>query len=425
MIYDYAVVGAGVVGLATAYHIKRLKPTARIIIVDRFPGPGMGDTAKAIVGFRTAFTATIGRLLAKSSVEFYRSQQMAGIDLGMRWVGYLFLVPERRREDMISTVKELREKGSRIDVLSDLRLPIRFKVTEDEEAREMGLEDIAFAVLVRDAGVMDQQKLVRFYHEEYLKMGGETLYNAEVRSIVFKPKKPLGVPSEPFPWQDVEVQGLETTRGVIEAKNVILATGAWSEGLLSSMGFGLPLKPRKKHVFAVRALGELKDLLYSDLTGGGAMPMIILPWGIYVRPVPEENSFWILESYRGPYGLEADPKPDEKLWRFGVYPILTKYIPPFEGSSPHSAWAGHYDENIVDYQPIVDRLAPGLYIAAGTSGFGVMRADAIGRIAASLALNLPKAELYGGVEVPSDFLRFYRHFEIDRLLVIVGPSSWG
>ncbi len=62
-------------------------------------------------------------------------------------------------------------------------------------------------------------------------------------------------------------------------------------------------------------------------------------------------------------------------------------------------------------------MAEGLYVAAGTSGSGVMKADAMGRIAASLVLGESKAELFGGVEVPSNALAKNRCLEPERLVL--------
>jgi glycine/D-amino acid oxidase-like deaminating enzyme len=416
-VYDYVVVGAGVIGMATAYHLKRLSPRSRVLVVDQYPGVGMGDTARSAAAFRTIFTSWINRVLAKTSVDFYREVQRGGVDLGMEFVGYLFLVPRENAAFMQKVAGELKEMGISVDIYERLEMPIKFKVSDDEEAREMGLSDVAFGLLVRDAGIMDPEKLVRYYYEAYTREGGEVMFGTKVESVVFSPKKPLGIPGEPFPWQEIKAAGVETSAGVVEARNVIFATGAWTERLMDAMGFGLPLKPRKRQVFVVRATGELEELLKSGVGGGAHSPMIILPRGIYLRPEPREGTYWVGVSDRRPFRLEEPPEPEEQLWRFGIYPVLTKYVPAFEGRTPQNAWAGHYDENIVDYQPVVDRLAEGLYVAAGTSGSGIMKADAIGRIAASLALGREKAELYGGTVVESNMLRLNRCFEEERLVI--------
>jgi glycine/D-amino acid oxidase-like deaminating enzyme len=403
--------------MATAYYLKRLSPGSKVLVVDQYPGVGMGDTARSAAAFRTIFTSWINRVLAKTSVDFYREVQRGGVDLGMEFVGYLFLVPRENAALMQKVAGELKEMGISVDIYERLEMPIKFRVSDDEEAREMGLSDVAFGLLVREAGIMDPEKLVRYYYEAYTREGGEVLFGTKVESVVFSPEKPLGIPGEPFPWQEVKAAGVETSAGVVEARNVIFATGAWTERLMDAMGFGLPLKPRKRQVFVVRATGELEDLLKSGVGGGAHSPMIILPRGIYLRPEPREGTYWVGVSDRRPFRLEEPPEPEEALWRFGIYPVLTKYVPAFEGRTPQSAWAGHYDENVVDYQPVVDRLAEGLYVAAGTSGSGIMKADAIGRIAAFLALGREKAELYGGTVVESNILRHNRCFEEERLVI--------
>ncbi|WP_053240344.1 NAD(P)/FAD-dependent oxidoreductase [Pyrobaculum islandicum] len=415
--YDYVIVGAGVIGMSIAYHLKRLSPRSKVLVVDQYAGVGMGDTAKSAAAFRTIFTSQINRVLSKTSIDFYRDIQKSGVDLNMRFVGYLFLVPKENAETMRAIAQELGKIGVTVDLFERLNMPLRFKVTDDEEAREMGLPDIALGLLVKEAGIIDPEKLVRYYYEAYTKEGGEVLFNVKVESVSFRPKKPLNIPGEPFTWQDVKVAGLETSAGYLEARNVIFATGAWTEQLMNMAGFGLPLKPRKRQVFVVRADGELDDLLKSGLADREYAPMIILPKGIYVRPEPNEKTFWVGVADRRPFRFEEKPEPEEALWRYGIYPVLTKYIPAFEGRMPQNAWAGHYDENIVDYQPIVDRLAEGLYVAAGTSGSGIMKADAVGRIAAYLAMGYEKAELYGGVIVESNMLRRNRCFEEERLVI--------
>ncbi len=415
--YDYVVVGAGVVGMSTAYHLKRFSPNARVLVIDQNPSVGMGDTAKSAAAFRTIFTSWANRILAKTSVQFYRDVQLSGVDLGMKWVGYLFLVPEEASQLFTQTASELRQMGISVEMYRQLDKSIKFDLATDEEAREMGLPNVSFALLVKDAGIMDPEKLVRYYYEMYVGAGGEVMYNTRVETVLFAPKRPLEIPGEPFPWQEVRAVGVETTAGPIEAKNVILATGAWTETLAGRMGFGLPIRPRKRQVFVVRADGELRTLLEMGLSDSQWSPVIILPRGIYLRPEPGEGTFWIGMSDRRPYGFEERAEAEESLWRFGIYPVLSKYVPAFENRVPQSAWAGHYDENVIDYQPIVDRLAEGLYVAAGTSGSGIMKADAVGRIAASLALGRGKAELYGGVAVGSGALRRNRCFEEERLVI--------
>lgn len=390
-----------------------------MLVVDKMGGPGMGDTSRSAAAFRAIFTSRVNRLLAGSTISFYEDLQSRGVDLGMRFVGYLFLVTKSSMSRVMRAVGELGGLAEVLDPSAARGLGLRTRVSGLEEAELMGLEDVEKLVLVRRAGIIDPEAIVRFYESEFLRMGGEVAYGVEVTRIVFKPRKPLGVPGEPLPWQDEVVVGVETNKGPVGSRNVVLSTGAWTQGVLDEAGLPVPIKPVKRQVFVVKAsTDELRSLLYNgSLTGEGVMPMLILPKNVYVRPEPDANCFYIGVSDRRPYTLEEDPRPEPDLWKLGILPVLECYVPAFAGRAPDSSWAGHYDENIIDYQPVVDKLAEGLYVAAGTSGSGIMKADAVGRIAASLALGYERATLFTGETVGTDLLASRRGFEVEELVI--------
>ncbi len=75
MICDVLVIGAGVMGLSSAYHLKRLNPEKRVVIIERLGGPGQGSTAKSAVGFRDLLVSGTNRLLAEATIEWLRHIQ--------------------------------------------------------------------------------------------------------------------------------------------------------------------------------------------------------------------------------------------------------------------------------------------------------------------------------------------------------------
>ncbi|WP_117354534.1 FAD-dependent oxidoreductase [Acidilobus sp. 7A] len=95
--YDYMVVGAGIVGLATAYHIKQMDPGSTVLVIDKEDSVGAGDTAKSAA----AFTNRTNLRLAKGAISFYLEVQSEGLNLAALKVGYLFVVDGRTK----STIK--------------------------------------------------------------------------------------------------------------------------------------------------------------------------------------------------------------------------------------------------------------------------------------------------------------------------------
>jgi glycine/D-amino acid oxidase-like deaminating enzyme len=78
--------------------------------------------------------------------------------------------------------------------------------------------------------------------------------------------------------------------------------------------------------------------------------------------------------------------------------VLSKYFPHFEGVEPGSMWGGEYDINTFDANPCIFEES-GLMVVAGMSGSGIMKADAVGRIASALFDGKSHAELYGGRKI--------------------------
>ena len=59
--YDVLVVGAGIIGLSSAYHLKQNHPELSVLIIDRAPAAGQGDTAKSNAAVRDTFTSYLNR----------------------------------------------------------------------------------------------------------------------------------------------------------------------------------------------------------------------------------------------------------------------------------------------------------------------------------------------------------------------------
>ena len=72
------VIGAGIVGLASAYHILRQRPGVDLVVVERLAGPGLGDTAKSAAAFRDMFSSRVNRELSQGSIAFYEKLEAAG-----------------------------------------------------------------------------------------------------------------------------------------------------------------------------------------------------------------------------------------------------------------------------------------------------------------------------------------------------------
>jgi glycine/D-amino acid oxidase-like deaminating enzyme len=424
---DAVIVGAGIIGLSTAFHLKKRNPKLDILIVDKRGAAGQGSTAKSAAAFRCLFHSHTNFELADSSAEFYKHvQTQLGFDLKLRWAGYLWLFDEASYSKTLPTLKELADRGFKYTEYDEnelaKKLDMRTRFTADEEAKMMGLGNVYKGILIQKAGFIDVDSLVKLYESEFVKLGGKIQYNTDVTKITVEPHQPLGMPGEPYFWQDATATGVETNRGIIKAEKTIVATGAWASQLLDPLGIECFIKARKRQIFSVKANTEmLRKLLFTkEFTDAGCLPFTILPEpSAYIRPNPEENALWLAyaDDFPRAFKIEEEPEPEENYYRYGLYQVMVKYFPQFTGCEPFSAFAGLYETNTLDGQPEVFE-ENGVMVVGGASGSGIMKADAIGRIAASLYSGEEYALLYGDRKFKvSDLSLKNRSVEPEKLVI--------
>jgi len=401
---DILVVGAGVLGLSTAHYMKKRDPTRRVVVVDRLGGPGQGNSAKSEGGFRNVFTSETNYLLADSTIDWFRHlEEDLGYDLKLHFIGYLWLFSEEQYDSIKPALEKIKERGTELRVLDKEELIeiIPCLVTEfgdDEEAELLNIPDVHIGVLGKKCGSLDADALVRAYEQKFLKLGGETMYGIEVKSLTLKPEIELEIPDEPFVWQDARVVGVETSKGEIKAGTTVVATGVWAEELLDPIGFPCYMRPKKRQIFVFKD-PKLEPLLdVKGLSENGAMPLTILPKAnILFRPELGDGSIWLAcaDNLGRVFGLEDDPQPEEGYYTDNIYHALVKYFPCFGDVRPMNMWAGQYAINSFDENPVITD-GPGLIYVGAASGSGIMKADALGRIADALHAGEEHTELYGG-----------------------------
>jgi len=295
-----------------------------------------------------------------------------------------------------------------------------------EQASLMGLEEASTGIFGIKCGRLAPEKLVAFYRDRFLDLGGKVSFNSEAKSLLVEPSIPMGMEGEPFVWQEARVSGVRLTGGAeIRAGTTVVATGAWSNELLDRAGIDGHAKAKKRQLFAVPAKGNqaLERLLWTKgFSASGTLPFMILPrTGIFVKAVKEAGEFWLgcEDEMNQPFislpEHDLDRYPAEhRYYEMNVYQTLREYLPQFEGARPSRMWAGLYSYNTLDNLPYVFG-GEGFVVAGGDSGSGVMKGDSLGRIVDAVYREGEQAdaELYGGRRYRASKLGFERR-DVER-----------
>jgi len=423
---DTLVIGAGVLGFSSAYYMKKRDPSRRVVVIDKFGGPGQGNSAKSEGGFRNIFTSETNYLLADSSIDAYRHmEEELGHDVKLEFMGYLWLFSQRQYDAVKPAIEAITKRGDSVRVLSldEVKKTVPCLVPEfgdDEEAELLGIEDVAVAIYGEKCGGLDADALVRAYEEMFIGLGGEVMYNTEATKLILRPVEELGLPGEPFVWQDTVVAGAETSKGEILAEKTVVAVGAWAQQLLDPLGLDSFQRPKKRQIFAFKDPKLEPFFKVEGLNEMGVVPLTILPKAnILFRPELSEGSIWLAcaDNLGRGFLLEEDPQAEEDYYTNNIYHVMVKYFPCFEDVRPMNMWAGQYAVNSLDETPVLYG-APGLFYVGAASGSGIMKADSLGRLTDALVAGEPEATLFGGRKFRvADLGVRHRHVEHEMFVI--------
>ena len=432
--FDIIIVGAGVLGVATAYYIQKNSPEKRILLVERALAAGQANTAMSAAAVRNMFASSTNQVLTDTSIKYFEHvQEKIGYDLLFEKTGYLWLLDEEQfnQESIKVWMERMKKSGISHKVYNKEELKkmipgLNVDFSGDEEAELMNLHEVSYGLFGADCGVLDPTRLVNHYFEEFTKISHvKPRFGLEVEKLLLEANPKLDLPGEPYVWQKKKVNGVVTDKGTFRAEVVVLATGAWTNELLDPIGMDSLTKNKKRQLFVIHAEDKenLQNLL--DVKGFnemGSIPFTILPSaGVYFRPQLQERGFWIGcgdkvgREYKY-IQTDEDMVPESSYYENSMYPVLSKFFPAFQGARPVNSWAGSYNYS-PDRIPFV-YLECGVLVVNGASGSGIMKADAMARIADALYRGEPEAELFGGKKIPSSTLSIRdRDVEVESVII--------
>jgi sarcosine oxidase subunit beta len=290
------------------------------------------------------------------SIEVFRNfGERIGGNSGFRPTGWMGLTGKKFEQRIRKTVSSQREFGARSTLIS----------TSDIAKLQPGVvtEDLTLAVHEPFAGYADPVETTNAYGVAAEKLGAKIESNSPVKRI----------------RAEGSTKVVETAKGTIKAKKVVVATNVWTSKLISDLGVQLPIKATRKQVCLFKLADESKSprIIMDDFQND-----------LYIKP---EGDHTLVGEIETP-GLECDPDNFAEGLDSETVPKLAQKLvlrlPAMNAAVSNGGYAGPYDVS-PDGHPILDELPgfDGLYCAVGFSGHGFRFSPATGRLMAELVLD--------------------------------------
>ena len=348
---DVVIVGAGIMGVSTAYHLARLG-VRRVVVLER-DTVCSGSTALASGGIRHQYANRLGVELTTHSIRTYeRFEDEFGVNPHFRQHGYLILVATEEALALArGSVAMQRAFGVDVELL-------------DAAATRwlcpyLGTDDLRGATYSPRDGYADPYLCTTAIAARARELGVDIRQQCEVRG---------------FTRSGDRVTGVVTSAGAVEAPAVVIASGAWS-GLVGRLaGVDIPVVPHRRHKFMTAPFPT--DVIPA------ATPFIIDPHlGISIR---REGPGLLIGGGRPDEPSSFNTEIDRSLEPRVVERAIQR-APVLADAQLMRGWAGLY-EMTPDQTGIVSRVpgVDGLHVIAGFSGHGFMHGPIAGQLMAEI-----------------------------------------
>jgi sarcosine oxidase subunit beta len=350
---DVVVVGAGVNGTSTAYHLARQGAGKIVVVERRHLAAGASSKSGGLV--RMHYTNEPETHLAQISLRYFQNwADTVGGDCGFNPVGFLCLVPPECRAQLEA------------NLAMQQRLGVNTRIITAEQARELDPAlDVGDALLAYepDSGYADASATTYAFAEAARALGVEFRLETEVTAI-----RTTGG----------RVTGVETSRGLIDAPVVIVVAGAWANALFKPLGIDLGLAP---------AIVQVAIFRWAPGRSPRHMTYIDHVHHTWIRPI--DGVCTLLGAEFGLNHNHGDPNNYSECASHEYVQqcreLLVKRFPPMRHATMRGNWACILMES-PDARPLIGALPPyeGLYTMAGDSGTSFKTAPAIGLCLAEL-----------------------------------------
>jgi len=373
--FDTLVIGAGLLGSSTAYHLARLG-ARNVAVIDADLAGRLSSSELNAGGARATWDQPLNVQLARDSIAFLRENREL---TGYRDCGYLWMFAPEGWRAAQERARFLKEKyGLEVETLDVAGLRARAPFIDKTD-------DLAGATFSPIDGLFNPNLLKNLLRDEARRLGVEFLDGHRVKAVKLGSGDRVSLTCELIPPKnETELRDFfegdpsvpqKSPGGIVElnGKRLVNAAGPWAARIAQLIGYETP-------VFAWRRQVSIFDARGLDLSHQG---MMVDPSGVYFHPEAtnilggyadhEEPRDWNL-------GYDGESFFQEKIW-MPLYNRSTQ----FEQLKHLTGWGGLYEVS-PDQMGILGRVEglPNVFENHGYSGRGAMQSYAAGRGLAEL-----------------------------------------
>ena len=371
---DVVILGGGVMGTSTAYHLVKRGQT-NILLLERESFFGTGATGRCAGGIRHQFNTEVNiRLSQKSLAMIDTLEEETGQSAMVRKCGYLFVLTDEKDVPVFQKTLKLQDSlGVKTEWLSG-----------DEVSRLAApcvFPDAIGGTFNPDDGLADPNSIVMGYIKAARRQGAVCLTDCTVTD---------------FELENNKVRKVRTSLGSVETETVVNACGPWSNFLGNVIDLEIPVSPLRRQWFVTEKVPELP----------AEFPFVIdFSQSLYFH----REASGLLSGMSNPNQKFGTDQSIDQDWEIRHIKEALARLPLLENSGIKARQAGLY-ELTPDAHPIIGSTpVDGFYLLTGFSGHGFMQGPICGKLMAEILID-------GKASSVDISMLDYKRFEENRLI---------
>jgi methylglutamate dehydrogenase subunit A len=239
--YDVVIIGAGGHGLATAYHLAKDHQAGRIAVIDKGP-LGLGNLGRNTTIIRSNYVTPESIRFYEASLKLWEGLERAlNFNMMVSQRGALNLVHSEAQKDLLARQANLmRLEGADRDYVDRAEIKRLCPLIELDNARF----PIIGGFLQKRAGTVRHDAVAWGYARAASELGVDIVEHCAVTGIA---------------REGGRVSGVETAKGFVRARKVLLAVAGHSSRLAAMAGFRLPMETHVLQAFVTEGVKPLID----------------------------------------------------------------------------------------------------------------------------------------------------------------------
>lgn len=379
--YDIIIIGAGSVGVPTAYYLA--KAGFSVLVIEQYSSVGQASNKHAIGGIRATHSDPAKIYLGNKSIETFSNwETQYGDDIEWYKGGYSFIAYDSKNAQVLKELTAWQRKNM-----------LNISWLEKEELLEiipnLNRESLIGGTFSPDDGSASPLKAAHSFFRVSKEKGAVYKFNENVQSFVTEGGRVLGV---------------RTDQGIYFSRWVINAAGGWAKPLSTKLGVEVPVQPDSHEAAITEPIARLFHPMIVDM-----------------RPFPGSANFYFYQHPTGKIIFCMTPEPAI----LGIHTVssgdflpkaarrLIEVLPILKHVRVRRVWRGVYPMT-PDGSPIIGKVddLDGYILAVGMCGQGFMFGPGIGELLSNLLLE----KLSESDKMVLNRLSYHRQFKSMEML---------